>query len=453
MNLFQKSRLGEHRMKKWMSLSIVLALVVTVLAACGGNGKESNEGNEGQGAGNAAGKPVDITVLVGKEEIAKPFEAMVKDYNASQDKAKVTIIPLSGANGYERMTTLYAANNAPTVISIGQEMPLMKDKLLDLTNEEWVKNASAGTLDYATFDGKVLGMPMSVEAFGFIYNKAILDKATGGSFDPTTIKTIDDLKALFEKIQATGVAPITVTPVDWSLGAHFSNILFTTQSQDRDARHKFLEDMSAGSVDLANNAVFNGWMDTFDLMKQYNTAKDAPLAAQYDEAPLLLADGGAAMWFMGNWAYPQIKEADPDGEYGFLPVPISNNADDYGNSQISASVSLYWGIDKEQSTPEQQAAAKDFLNWMIGSPEGQDYYVNQFSALPAFNNFQVQPEDSLSQSVLYYMDQQQTLEWMNLYFPPDGFPTMGAALQKYLTGALDRAGVAKEFENYWKTKK
>ena len=51
------------------------------------------------------------------------------------------------------------------------------------------------------------------------------------------------------------------------------------------------------------------------------------------------------------------------------------------------------------------------------------------------------------------MDKQQTLEWMNLYFPPDGFPTMGAALQKYLTGAIDRAGVAKEFEDYWKKQK
>ncbi|GJM71188.1 hypothetical protein HMSSN036_34040 [Paenibacillus macerans] len=294
---------------------------------------------------------------------------------------------------------------------------------------------------------------MSVEAFGFIYNKAVLDKVAGGSFDPSSVRTINDLKALFEKIEAAGVTPITVTPLDWSLGAHFSNILFTDQSPDRETRHKFLADMKSGNVDLANNAVFNGWMDTLDLMKQYNKAKDAPLSAQYDEAPLQLADGEAAMWFMGNWAYPQLKEADPDGEYGFLPVPVSNNADDYGNSQISASVSLYWSIDKEQSTPEEQAAAKDFLNWMVSSEQGQDYYVNQFSAIPAFNNFKIMPEDSLSQSLLFYMDKQQTLEWMNLYFPPDGYPTMGATLQKYLTGNIDRAGVAKEYEEYWKKAK
>ncbi|MEK3733260.1 ABC transporter substrate-binding protein [Paenibacillus sp. FSL M8-0334] len=437
------------KMRKWASLSLATIMLTAVLSACGGGGKANEEGQTGDSSSN---KPVDITVLVGKEEIAKPFEEMVREYNELQDQAKVTIIPLAGANGYERMSTLYASNNAPTVISIGQELPLMQDKLLDLSDQEWVQHASAGTLDYATFDDKVLGMPMAVEAFGFIYNKAVLDEVSGGSFDPDSVRTVDDLKALFEKIEASGMAPITVSPLDWSLGAHFANIMFTNQSADRDERHQFLEEIKNGAVDLENNAVFNGWMDTFDLMKAYNSAKNAPLAAQYDEAPLYLADGQAAMWFMGNWAYPQIKEADPDGDYGFLPVPISNNPDDYGNSQISASVSLYWAIDKEQSTPEQQAAAKDFLNWMISSEKGQDYYVNQFSAIPAFTNFQIQPEDSLSQSVLYYMDNERTLEWMNLYFPPDGFPTMGASLQKYLTDNLDRAGVAKEFEDYWKTK-
>ncbi|GJM71189.1 hypothetical protein HMSSN036_34050 [Paenibacillus macerans] len=143
-------------MKKWMSLSIALVLIMTALSACGGGGKSSNDGAK---ENEASGKTVEISVLVGKEEIAKPFESMVSDYNSSQDKVKVSIIPLSGANGYERMTTLYASNNAPTVMSIGQELELMQGKLLDLSDQEWVKNASPGTLDYATYDGKVWGCP------------------------------------------------------------------------------------------------------------------------------------------------------------------------------------------------------------------------------------------------------------------------------------------------------
>lgn len=441
-------------MKKRSLISITMVLLMSILSACGNSGNtETGANSGGNAADNASGEPVDITVMVGKEEIARPFEEMVKDYNAEQKKVKVTIIPLAGQNGYEKMNTLYASGNAPTIMSIGQEFDLMKDKLLDLSDQDWVSHSAEGTLDFVTVDGQVRAMPMSVEAFGFIYKKDLLDKAVGGTFDPASIRTQDELKKLFEQIQATGVDPIEITPVDWSLGAHFTNVFMTDQSSDRAVRHQFLETLKAGTADLTNNAVYNGWLDTFDMMMEYNSAKDSPLAAQYDDAPLLLADNKAAMWFMGNWAYPQIKEADPDSDYGFLPVPISNNAADYGNSQISASVSLYWAIDAEQASPEEQAGAKDFLNWMIGSEKGQDYYINQFNFIPAFDNFTTKPSDSLSLSVMDYMNSGNTLEWMNLLYNPDGYPTMGASLQKYLTGQIDRAGLTKEFENYWKTVK
>jgi len=106
-------------------------------------------------------------------------------------------------------------------------------------------------------------MPMSIEAFGFLYNKAVLDKAVGGDFDPSTIKTQDDLKALFEQIEATGASAVQITPVDWSLGAHFTNVFTANESTEHADRVKYLENLKSGSVDLANDKVFNGWLDTF----------------------------------------------------------------------------------------------------------------------------------------------------------------------------------------------
>jgi raffinose/stachyose/melibiose transport system substrate-binding protein len=38
---------------------------------------------------------------------------------------------------------------------------------------------------------------------------------------------------------------------------------------------------------------------------------------------------------------------------------------------------------------------------------------------------------------------------MNSLYPPDGWPTMGVSMQKYLAGEVDRAGLAAEFEDYW----
>lgn len=430
-----------------LMISLLLSAAIT---ACGNSG--SNTQQNGESASETTGTKSDLTILVGKPEIAKQFEQMVGEYNKMHNTT-ITVIPLGGQTAYEKLATLYASGNAPTIMMLGSELPGMKGKLLDLSDQPWVKHALPGTLDYAKDGDKVYGMPVNVEAFGLMYNKSVLDKAAGGSFDPSTIKTRDDLKQLFDRISASGESAIHLSPMDWSLGAHFTNMLFATQSDDRSERHQFLAELKAGKVKLIDNPVFNGWMDTFDLLKQYNQFKKAPLAPVYDDGTLALANGKAGFWFMGNWAYPQLKEIDPQGDFGFVPVPISDEPGDYGNTQISAGVPSYWTIDKTKSTPQQQKAAKAFLNWMVSDPQGQDYYVNKFNFIPAYDNFTIKPDDLLSQTVMKYLESNQTLESVGMYFPADGWPNMGAVLQKYLFGIIDRAEVAREFEAYWKNAK
>ncbi|MNN91835.1 hypothetical protein D3C81_2100060 [compost metagenome] len=86
---------------------------------------------------------------------------------------------------------------------------------------------------------------------------------------------------------------------------------------------------------------------------------------------------------------------------------------------------------------------------MVSNPKGQEYYVNQFGFLPAYDNFTSTPEDPVSQSVMFYTQNNQTLEWMNSYYPPAAFPAMAASMQKYLAGEIDRAGITSEFQSYW----
>ena len=53
---------------------------------------------------------------------------------------------------------------------------------------------------------KIYGIPYSTAGIGLVYNKTVLDKAVGGDFDPSTIKTRSDLAELFDQIEATGAA-------------------------------------------------------------------------------------------------------------------------------------------------------------------------------------------------------------------------------------------------------
>lgn len=432
-------------MKKIFSL--LLALVLITLAACGTADDTPAQPEGDATAGGTSG--AEISILFGKPEIAREFENAVNDFS-KETGIKVTVIPLAGGNAFERMTSLYSSGNAPTIMMMAQEFDAFKDRLLPLTDQPWIDTVQEGMLDFVTIEDEIYGQPMGVEAFGFIYNKEVLNEAVGGDFDPTTINTIDEFRNLLEQIDALeGVDAIHVSPMDWSLGAHLTNPFFAAQSEDRDERHQFMEDMLGGNVSLNDNDVFNGWLTTFDLIKEFNQNSNSPLAPQYDDGAFAVAAGQTGLWFMGNWAYPQLHEINPDGEFGFLPVPVGNDADQFGNNEISVGVPSYWVIDGSQSTEQQQEAAKEFLNWLVSSEAGQEHYVNNLKLIPVFDNFTVIPEDSLSQSVLRYMEGNNTLEWMNSYYPTDAWPTMGASLQKYISNNIDTDGLIQEFEEYW----
>ena len=422
-------------MKKLVTLALALALALSLMS----------------GAALAQTSGVSITILMGKPEVASQFEQMLSDYSAKTG-VQVTMIPLAGQDAYEKMTSLYASGNAPTILMVGQEFAEFQDKFLDLSATPFVAKAGAGTTDFVTVDGKVYGAPTTVEAYGIIYNPAVTEKVLGADFDPSAIRTQDQLKDFFEKLKAAGVGPFTLSPMDWSLGAHLSNTVYTAQSPDHAARHQFIEDLKSGAASLKDNSVFNGWVDLFDMLLAYNVHADSALAPVYEDGTMELATGEAAAWFMGNWAYPQLAAIAQEG-YKFIPLPISNNPDDYANGKIAIGVPSYWCVDQSASSPEQQQAALDFLTWFITSPEGQDYYVNKLNFIPAYGGFEVSPADAMSQQIAQLLNEGNSLEWMNTYYPAGGFQVMGAAMQKYVDKVIDRAGLAAAFEDYWKSVK
>lgn len=461
-------------MKK-TGLRRLLALTAGVgmlVAACGGDDSETAEetaaaeasataaaeeatAEASASAEPASGETTGITILgTLKPEIATQFEAAVAAYNASQSAYELEIVPLPQGEFLQTATAMYSSGNAPTLMVMSQEIPEFQDRLLDLSGSEPVTHALPGTLNQATLaDGRIIGVPQTIEAYGLLYNQAVLDEAVGGTFDPASITTrsaLADVLAKVDALEGTDAA-VHVSPMDWSLGAHLTNMLYSPRSEDRAERLAFFDSLKAGEAALADDELFNGWMDTVDLLLANNQLADSPLAAEYDDGVAALASGKVGFWFMGNWALPNLAEANPEGSFGVIPVPVSDDPADYGNAQISVGVPAYLVVDAEQSSPEQQQGAVDFLTWLTTSPEGLDFYVNEFKFLPAYDTVAEPPADSLSQQILGYASSGETLEWMNSLYPADGWPTFGATLQQYVAGQADRAAVAEQFQGYWTT--
>ncbi|MDN8590574.1 ABC transporter substrate-binding protein [Paenibacillus sp. 11B] len=431
---------------KWMKLSVLSLVMVVILSACGG--AKSGAGTE---SSSASGDSVKITLLNSKAEINSQLEQAAKDFQSENPNITLEIVPVgSGQSPFEKASALYASGNPTTMMMLDTgDVEKFKDRVMDLTSEKWMKDAVENSTTATTFEEKNYAFPLSIEGYGFIYNQKILDQAVGGTFDPQSVQTTAQLDELFQKIASTGKSPLIVSPMDWSLGAHYLALAYGGQSPDRAKVDQFISDLKAGTVDLASNAVFNGLMDTFDLMKTYNIDKASPLSGTYERGPEVLGKGEVGIWFQGNWAWPQIHSFDTaDGQYGFLPVPISNNPDDFGNTQISAAVSKRILIDKEKSTPAQQEAAKKFLDWIVYEAKGQDFLVNQASVIPAFSNITLEPADPLGKSISEYIKAGKIEESMSA-LPADHWSKLGASMQKYLADVIDRNGLAKEIQDYW----
>lgn len=435
-------------------IALLLCFVMVIGVGCSSNDtkdEDSQTSNITDTNGKAKNQKVKITFLNTKGEIQAHLEEVAKDFT-NEKGIELEIIPCgAGQSPFEKMTSMYASGNAPTLsmMDVG-DLPKFKDKMLDLSSEKWVNDAMAGSLDVATIDNELLAFPFAVEGFGLIYNKETIENATGESFDHNTITTRDDLKNLFEKIEAGGTAPIIISPLDWSLGAHYTSIAYAAEGKNLNGINSIMDNLKTAKLDLHTNTTFNSLIDTFDLLSNYNLDKEDPLAGTYDTGAEAVSTGKSAFWFMGNWAWPQIQElSNGKGEFGFIPVPLDIEGT---SNKLAAGPTKYVAVDSEQSTQEQQNAALTFLNWLVYEETGQNGLINKCSIIPAFLNINKAPEDTLAKSIIDYIGRGETIP-MVLTFPSDYWKEVGAYMQKYLAKYSNREQLFDEIETYWKNSK
>lgn len=424
------------------ALLLLLALSV-LLSACGGNNADKNATNEGS-SGNVSTKAVKITFLNSKSEIQQQMAEAAAEFAKANPGIEVDVISASESQSpVERASSLYAAGTPATMAMLDAgDIAKFADKALDLSGEKWVAELAQPN----ELDGKTIAFPFAVEGYGLIYNQKILDQAVGGTFDPATINTTTALEDLFKKIEASGVAPITIGSMDWSLGNHYLALAYANQSVPVE---EYLGTLKSGDAKLAENAVFNGLLDTFDVMKKYNKGIKDPLAVVLEQTAADVAKGEAAMTFNGNWLITEMQKTSPDGEFGFLPVPVSNNAGDAANESLAIGATKQVFIDKTKATPEQQDAAKKFLDWLVFDAAGQEIMVNKFNVIPAFKNNTTELSNPLAKSLTDYNNAGKSIPFAGNYVPGDHWKVLGASMQKYLVDKVDRPALAGEVESYW----
>jgi raffinose/stachyose/melibiose transport system substrate-binding protein len=441
-------------MKKWTAIAAAASLTIA-LAACSSEAPTTTTGATSGGGSDSGCETTTEFVWWGtiKVEIREEFLAAIDEYNSSQDCFKAVVLEGSRDETFlSQIVPLYERNDAPTIMTALQEIPDMAPRVMDWTGTDLAALAAPGSLDGANIGGKQVGIPVTAEAFGLLYNKAVLDEA---GVDPSSIATRSDLEQAFQAVEATGRDAIHFSGLWWSLGAHFTNIYHTTAANDLEGKLAVLDSLSDGTKSLMSDSKYLEWLDTFDLFKQYSNSVASIADADYDLGVENLGDGDVGFWFMGNWAEPNLLQTDPAGSFGVMPVPVSDSAGAYGNDSISVGVPFYIMIDEEQSTPEEREGAMDLLRWFLTTPEGQTRWAGPIEQggmnfIPMYEGFTVSPETYMSQDIARYIAAGKTLEWINSYYPAGLQDIYGKeAAQPYYDRVMNRDAFAAVMERAW----
>lgn len=422
----------QMRRKRIVTGAVTAALAAGLLAGCG------SSSGKGDSAKNT------ITIFNSKMEIQDQMEKMAEEY--SKEKGVKVEVYYSSDTVSAHLATRYASNEPYTISMVDAKdvYSLAAEHALDLSDQDWVDQ----TEQEIAVDGKVYGFPVCIEARGIIYNADAIKKVTGKDFDPAKCATTDEFKALIEELKKGGMeTPVGVMKEDWSLAGHYLPQVYEEQA-DPEA---FVQSLYKGEAKLAENPKWTSLMDTFDVLKDNNYAKDAAISAERELTEQKLAEGEIAFMFGGNWDWSVLNAYSPSENMGMMPVP--QNTQDASNTKLVGGGSKYLFIDSSDNTSEeQQKAAKEFLSWLVNEEAGQKFLVEQCALVPAFKNNTLPVADPLGKSVKEYADAGKLIDNYN-YLPDDHYSVLGAVFQKYLAGQTDRAGLAKEIESYWSTVK
>ena len=385
-----------------------------------------------------------------KAEIQVALEKMGAAFE-EKSGVHVEVMPVTdGDSPYTKMVSLYNSGNPPTlaILDTTDVIALAEEKAADLTEEPWTAEAE----EYLTrINGKVYSFPLCIEGRGLIYNKKVIEGALGEEFDPESVTTLDEFVELLDRLVDAGIEkPVSLAKEDWSLGAHHLQYIYETYDGTSEGAAKIIEELKNGDVKVESYDRVYELLDMFDVLKKYNVAKGDPLGADYDEMAIDLADGKTAFWFNGNWAWPNLEEAgaESEDEYGFLPYFMNNDPDDFVNSKIQASPSKQVMMDSIVATEKEQAAAKEFLNWIVYSEIGQQMLVKTCNVIPPFINNPYEPADPLSRDIYERVQAGEAFN-ASAIVPNDHWSILGSAMQKYLAGRSDREELIESIQDYW----
>lgn len=416
-------------MKKIMTSVLACALVAASFTGCQ------------KKAGNDNSDKIKLELYYYKQENQEGLKKIVKAYEAKNPNVSVDLLIIP--NDADAAMSARAAQGAlPDILQMQSYSRVTeyasKGYLVDLTNEDSMKNILPSALPAVTWNGKAYAMPMDFAGIGIIYNKDIFNKI--GVDAP---KTYRELENACRTLKANDIVPFAaLLKENWSVG-HFITMIHTALLQEKNVKPAdFIASMNAGKAsygDVDTGKLFS-ILDFYKSNMNSNAAEMDGGAQQQS-----FAKGEAAMMVQGLWAYVDALKLNPNLNAGFIPFPVYNDAK---QNKLYADVDSTFGISSQSSGIKQQAA-KAFLEF-LASEEGSKLWVSEYKLTNSFKGGDFSslgtPYDDLMKSVA----EKGANPWAFSQYPTEVFEdACKNGAQQYMMQKKSSSEVIKAIDSQW----
>lgn len=364
------------RFSKWAGL-LCLALTVAVTAAC-----SSDSGSSG--AEEAKEEKATLRFSWWGSEVR--HQALLEAIDLYMEKnPNVTIEPeYGGFDGYyQKLVTQFAGGTAPdlTPLSVDwiEEIAVKGNLVLDLNTLKDHLNLDAFDAeflnDYATFDGKLVGLPMGANGIVTLYNREFFEKfgiPENTKWDWNTIHEIG--KKVHEQ-----------DPDAYLLGLFDYRIFLQPFVNQLTGNQWINDDKSLGFDAAAAEKAFAYYRQLLDdgVIQPVEESSLYPDLAEN----LQWQNGNIGMMFTLASTIAKVKSYTPDVGVSMFPVPA-----DAKTSAVLVNPSNPLAINKDTKYPEE--AAK-FASWLLTDPEAARILKDVYSVPAATANAAMLAEEGL----------------------------------------------------------
>jgi ABC-type glycerol-3-phosphate transport system substrate-binding protein len=361
------------KMKKILSMLLVLALALSLMACKGKEESNGGKNNEKTSGGSVEGTmptidslelgtdytdiKADLEFLTHRTDIVDTrFQEYIAEFQKMYPNINITYEAIT--DYAEDVTIRLTTDDWGDICMI--PTTVQKSELPGLFVSFGTLEGVGKNYDYLNnfaFEGNVYGIPSTVNAQGIVYNKKVFEDAGVTEIPKTPEEYLDALQKIKDNTDA--IPMYTNFAAGWTMGAW-------------DA---YIGGSATGDPDFMNNVLVhskNPFADRGDQTGPYavyytlyeavvrGLIEDDPTTTDWEGCKGMINRGEIGTLVLGSWAVTQMQGAGPNADdIGYMPFPITVD----GKQYASAGPDYCYGINVKSSDDE-KIAAMLYVKWL-----------------------------------------------------------------------------------------